>query len=82
MVVFIIIIPIEILVGTNQQPYYLMIRILAVCRIFDHILNQVSSCVILIDMFFLTIDGVCSNQFRLWYLNNCTCSYKFYVSKM
>ena len=59
-----------------------MIRILAVCRIFDHILNQISSCVILIDMFFLTIDGVCSNQFRLWYLNNCTCSYKFYVSKM
>ena len=29
-----------------------MIRILAVCRIFDHILNQISSCVILIDIFF------------------------------
>lgn len=34
MVVFIII-PIEVLVGTNQQPYYFMICILAICRIFD-----------------------------------------------
>ena len=63
MVVFIIIIPIEVLVGTNQQPYYLMICILAICRIFDHILNQVPSRVILIYMFFLTIDGIRPYQF-------------------